>query len=131
MRILVVVPLLFLFVKCEFGEEKSKEELLYGKWMLISVDGEPLDTRAGYEFATNKQYFTVDSQGKPIPKLMERVWSIDGDTLKLVDFNWESELIDKKGTIHFQIKELNATNLKVIQTKGKDREGAELVYEKI
>lgn len=128
-RVFLFMSALFVFCQCE-NEEEKVDDLLLGKWMVKSIDKELVERRTGYEFAPNKQYFTIDSQGKPIPKLMERIWSINEDTLKMVDFNWEPEFIDKKGTLHFLILDIDDEKLKLERTKGGGEVGEILLYTK-
>ena len=129
LRFCLFISVLLVFCQCE-NEEEKVDDLLLGKWMIHSIDKDPVETRIGYEFAPNKQYFTIDSQGKPIPKLMERVWSIDEDTLKMVDFNWEPDFIDKKGTLHFLILEIDSEKMELERTKGGGKPGEILLYKK-
>jgi hypothetical protein len=49
---------------------------------------------------------------------MEKIWSIKGDTLTFVDYNWEPEFIDKKGTKKFLINKLTEEELDITLMKG-------------
>lgn len=131
MRILGFLVVLVLFFACE-GEQKSqltKSDLLEGKWRVTHINEEPVDSREGLYFAPNKQYFEFDSQGKPIPRLMEKVWQVKGDTLKLVDFNYEPMYIDKKGTFYYLFDELSEDKMTLILTNKK--EPKKITYKKI
>lgn len=104
---LVVAVFIISFSCNEKSSDRSTDEIIIGQWEIIEMNDEKIETKAGLQFAPNKQFFDVDSQGKIIPRLMEKIWTINSDTLKLVDFNWEPDFIEKKGTKVYLIKELN------------------------
>ena len=104
---LVVAVFIISFSCNEKSSDRSTDEIIIGQWEVIEMNDEKIETKAGLQFAPNKQFFDVDSQGKIIPRLMEKIWTINSDTLKLVDFNWEPDFIEKKGTKVYLIKELN------------------------
>ena len=92
-------------------EELSKEELLEGHWRIVEIDDNNVDTKEGVHFSPNNQYFSVDSQGKMIPRLIEKIWSINGDTLMMIDYNWEPKFIQEKGTFIYLIEELTSDKM--------------------
>ena len=131
MRILGFLVVLVLFFACE-GEQKSqrtKSDLIEGKWWVTHINEEPIESREGLYFAPNKQYFEIDSQGKSIPRHMEKVWQIKGDTLKMVDFNWEPKFIEKKGTFYYLLEELTSAKMTLILIK--NEESKKINYNKI
>lgn len=117
---IILLSVLFFTVSCE-SAKKDPVELIIGKWQLISVDDVTVETHEGLQFAPNKQYFRMDSQGKPIFKLMEKVWSIDGDTLTLVDYNWEPDFIEKKGTQIYLMNKLSEDELDITIINKKEK----------
>lgn len=121
--------ILVLTFACEEQSQTTKSDLLEGKWKVTHIDDEPIDAHEGLFFAPNKQYFEIDSQGKPIPRLMEKVWQAKGDTLKMIDFNWEPEFIDKKGTSYYLLEELTEDRMTLILTQKK--EPKKITYKKI
>ena len=121
---IVFIGLIFSLFACE-SNKANPEDLLVGKWQLNLINGESIETNEGLQFAPNKQFFRIDSQGKPIPKLMEKIWSINHDTLTLIDYNWEPEFIDKKGTKLFLINSLNEEILDITRL---NEDGTRLVY---
>jgi len=92
---------------CNSEEKNNSEEIILGKWTISRINDEEINTHEGFRFAPNKQYFIIDSQGKIIPSMMEKVWSIHKDTLTLVDFNYEPQFIRTRGTQSFFIHEIN------------------------
>lgn len=89
----------------------NPDEIILGKWTISSINDEEIQTHEGLRFAPNKQYFNIDSQGKIIPSLMEKIWEIKKDTLRLVDFNFEPQFIRTKGTQLYLINELTNNKL--------------------
>lgn len=110
---LVIFKLLFIYVltACETNKNASAAELIEGRWKISTIDDKQQSGVEGYQFAPNKQYFRIDSQGRIVPKLMERIWEIRQDTLKLVDYNYEPDFIAKKGTFIYHIQKLTAEEL--------------------
>lgn len=129
MRLIGVLIVLVLAIACEEQSQTTKSDLIEGKWKVTHIDGEPIKTHEGLFFAPNKQYFEIDSQGKPVPRLMEKVWKLEEDTLKLVDFNWEPEFIDKKGTFYYLLEELSSDRMTLILIKRK--ESKKISYKKL
>ena len=107
----VLIVLLFISSGCETAP--SKEELLHGTWQITHLDGKEVETKEGLQFAPNKQYFLVDSQGKSVPRLIEKTWQIKADSLILVDHNWEPDFIEKHGTLVYLIEELKDDYLRL------------------
>ena len=103
--------LIFVLTSCETTNTSDSETLLEGRWKIITIDDKGQAGVEGYQFAPNKQYFRIDSQGRIVPKLMERIWEINQDTLKLVDYNYEPDFIEKKGTFIYHIQKLTAEEL--------------------
>ena len=103
--------LMFLLTACETTNTVDSETLLEGRWKIITIDDKKQQGVEGYQFAPNKQYFRIDSQGRIVPKLLERIWQINQDTLKLVDYNYEPDFIAKKGTFIYHIQKLTAEEL--------------------
>ncbi len=119
--------LCFLISSCNSEDSKTYEELLEGRWKIIQHNEEEVITKEGIIFAPNHQYFNVDSQGKAIPRLIEKMWKINSDTLIMIDYNWEPEFVEKNGTQEFLIELLdeNKLHLKALRVK------EEIIYEKI
>lgn len=128
MRIISFIIIAFLISSCNEKKSSSKEELVEGQWKIIEIDGEEVNVLEGIHFAPNRQYFKVDSQGKMVPRLIEKIWSVDGDTLKMVDYNWEPEFIEENGTSIFIIQEL--TNEVMILEDVKNFKGQVIKYKK-
>lgn len=106
--------IIILTFACEEQSQTTKSDLLEGKWKVTHINDEPIDTHEGLFFAPNKQCFDIDSQGKPIPRLMEKVWQIKEDTLKMIDFNFEPAFIYTKGTSYYLLDELNNDKMTLI-----------------
>lgn len=120
MRIVVVLMLAISISACNEELEITRNDMLEGKWQITHKNGERVTTKEGLFFAPNKQYFEIDSQGKPIPRLMEKIWKLEGDTLQLIDFNWEPEFIDKKGTFYYFVEELTSDKMTLTLTRTKE-----------
>jgi hypothetical protein len=117
---IVLVCALLIVISCD-RTTTNPEDLIVGKWQLVSIDAIPVKTNEGLQFAPNRQYFRMDSQGKPIFKLMEKIWSIDGDTLTLIDYNWEPDFIDKKGTQIFLLNSISDEELDITIINKKEK----------
>lgn len=119
MRLLFVYsPLYFLagiviFSACNSSNTLSKDETLVGTWTLSAIDGEEVETKEGLQFSPNKQYFLVDSQGRSVPRLIEKIWQINADTLALIDYNWEPDFIEKNGTFVYHIEAIKEDYLRL------------------
>lgn len=106
----LIIVLFFSVVACE-NKTASKGDLLIGNWHYVQLDKDKVSTLEGFNFSSNKQYFLIDSQGKMVPRLMEKLWSLDNDTLTLVDYNYVPEVIEKEGTNKFVIQKLSQDSL--------------------
>ena len=102
-----------IFIGCSGDSNLSKDTILLGAWRLEKVNEHKPKTKEGIIFSSNKQFFYSDSQGRSIPKLMEKIWAINGDTLQLIDYNWEQKLLYENGTKIFIIEELSSEELKL------------------
>jgi len=107
---------IFFFVSCSETETKSKEgemvdHLTSGKWTVVDFDGEINNFELGVVFSKDKQFFNMDSQGRIIPTQHEQIFSLNSDTLQIIDFKYEPRFIDKKGTLVFKVKELDESNM--------------------
>jgi transcriptional regulator with PAS, ATPase and Fis domain len=101
---LIILSIFWLCTSCsEEGSTQSKsstEDLLEeGKWMIQSVETPTERMKKGVIFSKDKQVFYIDSQGKVIPTNQEIVYELKGDSLRIVDFNFESRFIEEKGTM--------------------------------
>ena len=67
--------------------------------MIQSVETPTERMKKGVIFSKDKQVFYIDSQGKVIPTNQEIVYELKGDSLRIVDFNFESRFIEEKGTM--------------------------------
>ena len=119
MKILSLIFVLFFCVVACKNETTSKGDLLIGNWHYVQLDKDIVSTLEGFNFSSNKQYFIIDSQGRMVPRLMEKIWSLDNDTLTLVDYNYVPEAIEKEGTSKFVIQKLSQDSLvlKSLNTK--------------
>ena len=111
--VLLSFAVLFLTNCEESTKTNDKKSLLEGKWEITAVDGKKIKTKEGIQFAPNRQYFSIDSQGKSVPRLIEKIWDIKGDTLTMIDYNWEPEFIEKKGTFIYKIDSLSEKTLRL------------------
>jgi prolyl oligopeptidase PreP (S9A serine peptidase family) len=107
-----IILVVLIVSSCQSGDSQP-EDIIVNKWRLITKDGEKVETNEGLQFAPNKQYFRMDSQGKAIPKLMEKIWTINNDTLIFVDYNYEQKFIHTKGTTKFLINSLTKDVLEI------------------
>jgi hypothetical protein len=108
-----IIMLIVILISCTDNKTINSEELLIGTWTLMEVNGEDHKTKEGLQFSPNKQYFLIDSQGKAVPRFIEKIWSIKNDSLILIDYNWEPEFIEKKGTHIYQITEISENTLEL------------------
>lgn len=100
--LIILLTLLISFGCSEIVSTESKsstENLLEeGKWIIESVETPVENMKNGIMFSKDKQVFYIDSQGKVIPTNREIVYELNEDTLRIVDFNFESRFIEEKGT---------------------------------
>lgn len=110
------------------SKEKTKELLNQGQWELVSSEKKTTRFQSGLKFSEDKQVFYVDSQGHIIPPHHKNEYSVSGDTLKIVDYRYEPQIIYDQGTDILIIKELNEEKmvLEAIHPEGPN----ELVFEK-
>lgn len=121
---IILICCLLSFFACQ-QNSPDPEDVIVNKWRLISLNGENVQTNEGLQFAPNKQFFVMDSQGKAIPKLMEKIWAIQDDTLVFIDYNYEPKLIPTKGTSKFIINSLTHEKLDITLI---DKENHHYIY---
>ncbi|MDX1653522.1 MAG: hypothetical protein R3277_13580 [Brumimicrobium sp.] len=92
-------------------EQSAHQKLEKGKW--IVVESHPQEKGFGYgiKFSPDKQYFHTDSKGQIIPTMREKVYSLSGDTLTMVDYKYEPRFRHTKGTQIFYVTELSDEKL--------------------
>lgn len=115
MRILVIT-LIGLFLGACTGNEKTDktkiiENLTHGEWRIKDSEEPFLRFDSGLKFSSDKQVFFLDSQGHVIPPHHEHIFTVHGDTLKIVDYKYEPHLIFEEGTDVLLIKELTKEKL--------------------
>lgn len=119
---------IFLIFGCTDSSDANPEDVLPGTWHVAKVNGNKVDLKEGITFSPNKQFFYIDSQGKSIPKLMEKIWNVSQDTLRLIDYNWEQKFLYEKGTKIFVIEALSSNELKLKMIH--PHEDQKITYEK-
>lgn len=82
-----------------------------GSWELTGTKERSKRYRYGMHFSEDKQLFYLDSQGHIIPPHHEHIYTLSGDTMRVVDYKFEEKLIHDKGTDIFIIKKLNKDHL--------------------
>ncbi|MBW7866705.1 MAG: hypothetical protein H3C31_00100 [Brumimicrobium sp.] len=115
MRFLILLfSFLFLFSCTNHSENKpidKRQLLLQGEWRLVQSDKPFKIFRVGMKFSEDSHVFAIDSQGHTIPPTHEIEYSIQEDTLKIVDYKYDVNTIYEKGTIIFIIKEISQDKL--------------------
>ncbi|WP_133122190.1 hypothetical protein [Brumimicrobium salinarum] len=108
--------LLFFVLLISCTNEKSnidnvKEQLMDGSWRLVESEQPFKRFHSGLKFSQDGQVFNVDSQGRIVVPLHERMFYIASDTLKLIDYKYESKFLETNGTELLLIEELNEEEL--------------------
>src|SRR5690554_2921815 len=116
MRFLMLVLLGLFFVSCteqvNVSREKEVEKILNnGNWRLIESDQSFERFQSGLKFSEDYQVFNIDSQGQMLASTHERLYSVIGDTLKLVDYKFEEKFLYPRGTDILIIEELTSDRM--------------------
>ena len=101
------------FYSCSSNQEVTPEETIIGTWFLIKENDKKSDQKEGILFSKTKHFFRVDSQGRTVPRFNDKVWSIQNDSLIVIDYNWEPDFIDKKGTFIYHVDSLTQKTLQL------------------
>lgn len=102
-----------LFLSCSSNQAVTPEETLIGTWFLIKENDKKRNQKEGVLFSKTKHFFRVDSQGRTVPRFNDKVWSIKNDSLIVIDYNWEPDFIDKKGTFIYRVDSLTQKTLQL------------------
>lgn len=87
-------------------KEDIKKLLKTGEWKLVSSDKKFNHFQSGLKFSPDKQVFFLDSQGYVIPPHHKQVYEVSGDTLMIIDYKYEPQILYERGTFILLIKEL-------------------------
>lgn len=130
MIVLVSVFMVSCKEQTDSSRDKSIEESLHqGEWRIVSADKPFIRFQEGLKFSEDKQVFNIDSQGQVVSPTHERLYSVIGDTLKIVDYKFEERFIYSRGTDLLIIEELTKDKmvLKAIHPEGP----INLIFEKL
>lgn len=110
MKVLVIALVGLFFAACTDTGKSDKatiiENLTQGEWRIENSE-EPFSRfDHGLKFSPDKQVFFLDSQGHVIPPHHEHIFTVSGDTLKIVDYKYEPHMIFQHGTDVLLIREL-------------------------
>ncbi|MFA5573830.1 MAG: hypothetical protein WC994_02115 [Brumimicrobium sp.] len=114
MRALIIFIFFFFLSGCVERNGSTitkKDKLLDGEWMLVSIDEKYPFIRNGLKFSEDNQVFHIDTQGHTVPAHNIEIYKVYGDTLEIIDYKYEPQFIQEKGTHIFLIKELNQDEL--------------------
>ena len=111
MRIFMFILVSVFIISCKEQVDSSREQgieeiLNEGEWRIESTEKPFLRFLEGLKFSEDKQVFNIDSQGRVVSSTHERLYSIIGDTLKIVDFKFEDRFLYARGTDILIIEEL-------------------------
>lgn len=114
----IIFLLLFTLISCSEddrnSDENQTEDLLEeGKWVLESIQTPIERLKYGVKFSRDKQIFYYDSQGRVVPTYKEIVYETKQDTLRIVDFKYEKQVIYEKGTMISLIKSIDDSRLEL------------------
>lgn len=130
--ITILVGVSLLSCKDEVGsssEKKADKILSSGEWRLVDSEHSFYRFQEGIKFSEDRQVFYIDSQGRTVAPLHEIIYSLSGDTLKIVDYKYEQRFLFSKGTDILIIEELteNEMILNAIHPEGPNK----LIFENI
>lgn len=92
--------------------KKSTFDLLVGDAWVVSKVKRPIKTlHVGLQFVSDHQVFNLDSQGRPIMSIHDHTFSLNSDTLTLVDHRYSKEFLKSRGTQIYCIQELSEHRL--------------------
>ncbi|HLV41502.1 MAG TPA: hypothetical protein VKY37_04425 [Brumimicrobium sp.] len=134
MRIFMFILVSVFILSCKEQVDSSRyqsveENLSDGEWRIVSTDKSFNRFQKGLKFSPDRQVFNIDSQGRAIFSSHERIYSVTDDTLKIVDYKYEDQFLNTKGTDILIIKEL--TNKKMVLEALYPQGPVQLVLEKI
>jgi hypothetical protein len=117
MKQLLAVSILFGVISCTSEtvptEPQIEDQLLNGEWRVQASEKPFEGFQKGMKFSKDRQVFFLDSQFKTIPTSNKIIYEVDGDTLKIVDYKYDSKFLYQRGTQIFTIKELSDDTLKL------------------
>ena len=110
-------------------EQSREDNLNEGEWRIISTDKPFKRFQNGLKFSEDKQVFNIDSQGRIVSPHHERLYSLIGDTLKIIDYRYEERFLFSRGTDILIIEELTEDRmvLEVLHPEGPNK----LIFEKL
>lgn len=116
MKFLTFIIIGLLFVSCKEGTDSSRDKDVFdilndGSWRLVESEKPFKRFQNGLKFSEDNQVFMIDSQGQIVVPMHERLFTISGDTLKMVDYRYEDRFIFSRGTDILLIEELTSERL--------------------
>jgi len=134
MRIFIFILVGIFLVSCKEEVDSShdqsvEEHLNAGEWRLVSSEKPFIRFKNGLKFSVDKQVFIIDSQGQIVSPTHERIYTVIGDTLKIIDYRYEQQSLFSRGTDILIIEEL--TDDKMVLKAIHPLEANELIFENL